>query len=921
MNTQTKPRLRPVNGFHRALMVGLGINLLTGPTPLAQEPAGPVVDPADGEVRRMNIKTGSLIPTASEVETPQPILTVTSADLAHYGTGSLERTVAKLSSAMGGGNFGNSRGNGGDGTAAIALRGIDGGTLLLVNGRRMARSDLNAIPTGAVDRIEILKDGGSSTYGADAVAGVVNVILKKDFNGVEISSRYGNTTDKDAGELRWDVILGIANPKTSLLFGASYLHQNGLLSGDRERSRPDISDPNNTSGTSNPGRILSTHADPDSALGSSGLVYRGAPGTSSQDLSLYTPYDGSTDRFPYSLYTPAVRPAERWSFFGNGEHAIFGENLKLRVDGFYTKSKSFNQLAPVPIVFNETETPTSPDGIVIPAGNPHNPFGIDIDDAVYRAVELGPRIDSSEYDIVRFVGGFKGQVADSTWHWETAALYGYQDGVNLQGNDISRTALESAVNGTDPRTSFNPFGNAANNRAVVNAIRLDHYTEDEDSLLLLDAMMNGEVYELPGGPIQVGFGGEHREEESIHKPDDTLTSRDVVGFNSDDPFRGSRSINGVFYEVKVPILGQEWALPGAKKLELTHSGRYENYSDFGSTYNPRIAVLYQPIDSLSVRASVSESFSAPGFDELKQNSESYPELINPVRQAGVDAGTFTEEDYPPFEQIRTFYKGNASIKPATAKNYTAGFAWTPPAVKELKIEMDWFRLEQENISSFVDQYIIDENYRTGGPTDPNALYANRIEWDAKTLQYNTLDATALNLSHRVVEGFDLDITYALKTETAGTFTSRTLGSYYYRFEQENIPGEGLRDRLGDFTQPEASFGLGSLPRLKGVTSIFWEYFNFEFGPTLNYVGSYRDSLKSDPLDTANRRISSWMTLDLQASYRFDRGILRNSHFTVGCLNVTDEAPPLVEGAYADRYDRDTHNILGRFWYVEFSKKF
>ena len=920
MNCPTKQQQYLTVFLRRALTVGLGSKLLAVPALFGQDAEAPAT-PAEGEVRKMSIKTGSLIPTASEVETPQPILTVTAADLAHYGTGSFERTVQKLSSAVGGGNFGNSRGNGGDGTAGIALRGIDGGTLLLVNGRRMARSDLNAIPAGAIDRIEILKDGGSSTYGADAVAGVVDVILKKDFNGVEISTRYGNTTEKDAGELRWDVVLGIANEKTSLLVGASYLNQNGLLSGDRKRSRPDISDPNNTSGTSNPGRIISTLADPDSALGSSGLVYRGAPGTSSKDLSLYTPYSGSTDQFPYPLYTPAVRPAERWSIFGNGEHSIFGDNLKLFVDGFYTKSYSYNQLAPVPIVFNQSETLTSPNGIVIPANNPYNPFGVNVDNARYRPVELGPRVDSNDYDILRFVGGFKGQIADTTWHWETAAMYGYQNGVNRQGNDLSRTALEAAVNATDPRIAFNPFGNAANSKSMLNAIRLDHYTFDKDSIFLVDAKINGEVYNLPGGPIQVGFGGEHREEKSIHEPDGTLTSRNVVGFNSDDLYTGKRRVNGIFYEVRIPILGKDWNLPGAKKLDLIHSGRFEDYSDFGTTYNPRIALLYQPIDPLTFRASVSESFSAPGFDELNQNSEGYPELVNPVRQAGVDAGTLNEDDYPPLEQIRTFYKGNPNIKPATAKNYTAGFVWTPPNVKELRIEMDWFRLEQKNISSFVDQYIIDENYRTGGPTDPKALFANQIEWDPKVLQYKTLDATALNLSRREVEGFDFDVTYALKTRTAGTFTSRTLASYYYRFEQENIPGEELRDRLGDFTQPEASFGLGSMPRLKGGTSLFWAYNNFEVGPTLNFVGEYRDSVKSAPHDAVNRRISSWLTLDLQGSYRFDMEYLKNAHFTVGCLNVTDEAPPLVEGSFADKYDRDTHNILGRFWYVEFSKKF
>jgi iron complex outermembrane recepter protein len=176
----------------------------------------------------------------------------------------MEQLVRTLPAAVGAGNFGVSRGNGGDGSASIALRGIPGGTLVLLNGRRMPANsngsgsgvDLNLIPVAAIDRIEILKDGGSALYGADAVAGVVNVILKKNYNATELSAYYGNTTEEDMGTQSYSFVTGYADGENSFLVGGSFYKQNALYSKDRDRSTPDLTDPRNTSGTSNPGDFV-----------------------------------------------------------------------------------------------------------------------------------------------------------------------------------------------------------------------------------------------------------------------------------------------------------------------------------------------------------------------------------------------------------------------------------------------------------------------------------------------------------------------------------------------------------------------------------------------------------------------------------------------------------------------------------------
>ncbi len=899
-----KKRLTPQTRIAFPLAASVAFGLTVPATSQAQDSSAP----AEPEKMEKVIITGSNIPTAETVSiAPVEVLSAETIERSGAG-GNLEILVKKLPSTVGAGNFGMSRGNGGDGTVGVSLRGIPGGTLLLINGRRTANQDLNAIPLGAIERIEILKDGGSSIYGADAVAGVVNIIMKKNFTGTEVSARYGNTTESDTGEQTYTFVTGTVTENTSVTIGGSYYRANSLYSADRSRSRPDPTDPGQTSPTSMPGRVQTTDPSAPAALRSPGVVYRGQPGTTGTSPADYSDFSNKTDRFNYGLYTPAIRDSERYSIFGNGEQRISGEWLKFFTEAYYTKSWSYNQLAPVPIVFQFNSTATSPNGIVVPADHPYNVFGVPINRMRYRPTELGPRIDEQDYDIFRFVAGLRGQIGDSSWNYETGLLFTKQEGVNLQGNDLSRDGLEQRINEKDPAKAFNPFGNAANSKEVLDAIRLNHYTFTEDQLFLWDFKVNGEVVQLPAGPLGLALGTEFREEKGAYTPDSSLIYGNVVGFNSSEPYTGDREVWGGFYEVNVPILGgEDFKLPLFHQLSVNHSGRYEDYSDFGDTYTPKVGALWKPIDeSFVIRASYSESFTAPGFGDLYAPSqESYPELRNPVK--------FNAGDPSYFDQIRTFYSGNPNLKPTEAKNYTVGGAWSPSFIRTLTLGVDWFRIEQQGVPGSVDQYILDQNYADGGPFNPNAKYADLIVFDPATSEYTTLYAPTLNLSKRNIEGLDFNAIYQWDTDKAGMFTLSGNATYYLTFEQENIPGDGLQDRLGDFVDPSQSFGLGSLPRFKGQFSLFWDYQKFQFGVTANYISSYLD----DKAAGFDRKIDDYLTFDLQASYTLPYEV----RLTAGCLNVADVEPPLVKGAFADNYDRDTHDLRGRFWYVQASKKF
>jgi iron complex outermembrane recepter protein len=909
----------------RAARLALGIPLLTVPLALAQQAETPTLNEEPIEMERA-VVTGSFIPT-SELVGPSPVETFNANDLNRLGVKTMEQLVRTLPAAVGAGNFGVSRGNGGDGSASVALRGIPGGTLVLLNGRRMPANsngsgsgvDLNLIPVAAIDRIEILKDGGSALYGADAVAGVVNVIFKKNYNATELSAYYGNTTEEDMGTQSYSFVTGYADDENSFLVGGSFYKQNALYSMDRDRSTPDLTDPRNTSGTSNPGRILS-YAD-GSTIPPAGLVYRGPVGTTGTSVDDYSLFNSATDRFPYPLYTPAVRPSERYNIFGNGEKALFGENLKFFADTMYSHTYSYNQLAPTPIFF-----PYQGDnGLVIPSTHPYNVFGEDIDFMLYRTVELGPRTEDIETDMFRIVSGFKGQIADTALYWETAFLYGEDSRVTQLGGELSAAALAAAINDPDPATAFNPFGNQANSPAQLARVRNDLLTVAESRLMSIDAKVAGELVDLPAGPFGFAAGYAYTEERFENVPDAAQQRGDTVGFNSSQPLYGSRDINSLFGEFGIPVISPDMEIPALYSFNVTAAVRYDEYSDFGNTVNPKVQIRWQPVDeTLTLRGSYSTSFRPPTFGDLYlADQESYPELRNPVR-AALEASdpNFDVNTYPVFEQIRTIYSGNPDLEAETADNYTAGFVYSPPFVKRLNLSVDWFKIDQENIPGSVDQFILDQNFAGSDPNlpiaerplDPNAPFADQLVYNPNNQSYLLLYAPALNLSRRTVEGIDFRLTYELPTDNAGTFTFTGDVSYYYKFEQENIPGEGMQDRLGDFIDPTQGFGLGSLPRVKAALGTFWNYSNFEFGVTAYYIHSYLDDSAAIGF---TREIDSIWTVDLQASYNFPKDL----RVTVGVQNVADTEPPLVVAAFADNYDRDTHSLIGRFVYGQITKKF
>lgn len=951
----TKPHATLTGRALRLVLAASAVGpFLTVPGAIAQSSDG-----ADGSATELApmLITGSLIP-ATDIVGLTPVDVFSQVEIQRFGAANVTDVVRRMPAAVGAGNFNESRGNDGDGAAGVALRGISGGTLVLINGRRVAPVafadslvDLNMIPVAAIERIEVLKDGASAVYGSDAIAGVVNVILRKDFEGVELNAYYGNTTERDAAKQQYSFTSGAVSDRGSFVVGGSYYHANALYSQDRERSRVNITARDQeyldrvAVSVGNPGLFLVRN----DARGK-GLYEPTAPASTLVPVTLnrgavpngtgqYTPADFHLsdawiwdinqsvadpalenhpfDQFPFSIYTPAIRPAERWSVFGNGNYELIKDVVDFFTETSYAHSYSYNQLAPTPIYDFSA-------GFAIPASNYYNPFQEDVDVWEYRAVELGPRVDTIEKDAFRFVGGLRGNLPETSWGYEVAVVYANEKGVNTEAGDIDRTRLEELARLSTPE-AFNPFGNQANSDAMMSQLRRTLLTRGESSLMAVDARMYGDLFELPAGAVSLAVGGEHREEQGESIPDENKRRGDLIGFNGAEIVEGRRNIDAGYAEAFVPIFGRENAIPGVYALNLRGQGRYEYYSDFGDTLNPGVKVGYNPVDEhFTVHFSYSESFRAPTYVDLNAAAqEGFPEVRDPYTGG--------------FKQIQSRQMGNPALEPQEARNWLVGGEWRIKQVPGLKVALDYFRIDRESIPGGSTQYVIDQNARTGGPANavPNPAYdpsqpisdtnrplmaganptpgqySNLIEYDPITGDYVNVDVPTLNLSSDRLEGFDIGISYDWKLgERFGVLRLGLEAQYLLTYEQVQVPGSAVVDRLGDYSADE--FGYNSLPRLKGYGSAFWMYKDLEVGFFANYTGGYLD----DKL-VADREVESYLTFDLQASYTFPYRIKA----TIGCLNVTDEPPPLVVASFADSYDRDLHDLRQRFWYVQVSKRF
>lgn len=930
----TSPCLPPAG---RARRLGLRVAaLLAAPSlVLAQTTAG---DADDKALKLDNFEvTGSRI-APPDFEGAMPVNVYTSSDIARVPAMTVNNYLRTIPTSFGGGNIDESFVNGGNGQAFIGLRGLP--TLLLINGHRTATNDLNLIPLAAVERIEILKDGNGAVYGADAVGGIINLITKRKFEGVQLDASYQNVTDKDISRRRFEMVWGNATDRGSLVMGISYFKQNDLFSRDRDFIT-ETSDRSfgATSGIPNPGRFTL------SATEAAALGLTGGAGTYrvKNDVTVAAnagafrrgqfgagPIETS-DRFPFALFTPAVRPAERYNTFVSGDWNLFKNSTAatLYTDITYMRSYSQAGLAPAPANFSADANPA--DDFRIPANyywmqQVFPGTTTDISTWSYRFLDLGPRIADTRFDDFAFTTGLKGDLTerisyDVSWFWNR------NEQLDIERNGINVERLRVMLQGGGPFTgakSFNPFTNPFDSGVVsqdpemIEYLRLEPRTNRDTTTDIRHAQLKFKAFDVPAGTVEAVAGTESRHERFERTPDLAKQQAGGSGWNSTSLFSQDYTVRSVFAEAVVPLLKEA---PFARNLALGVAARRESFSHLPDTPTVIRAYLRNQVNrELTLRLSYSEGYTAPVPLQLDPAEvQSFPNVFMPW--IGVT-------DQP---RDGVLLVGNDKLKPTESHSLNFGVVWAPRAIRGLTVTLDAYKIEEDNIIIQDPQIYIDAFYANGGITEnadgtftknAAAPFADRIEIDldgsVTGLAGSIIRVSPVNtenLSKLSATAIDLEAVYKHELGNFGRFTWRANLTHTVEFKIEKIPGV-LTSEYVDVYTPNDGTGPQSAPSWKGFLQLDWDRSNLFATAKYNWIASYNEDPNGG--QTFTKPLKSFRTLDLTFGYTHPAW---GTTFRLGVENAFNTFPSQAESSFADKYDRSMTNILGRMYSISVSQRF
>ncbi len=835
------------------------------------------------DVERIEV-TGSRI-KRTDMEGPSPVQSITSADISNMGYDNLQQLLERMPAA-GSGTFStrnNSQDSTANGAAAVSLRGLGpDATLVLINGRRVAISafaesitnsfvDINNIPVSAIERIDILKDGASAIYGSDAVAGVVNIILKRDFDGVEINLGYGGTDGPNYEETTGSLVWGSTSEKSSSSIILDY-YKNTTLSGD-EMGR---------FGTAN----QSPYGGMDfrSSRGFPGYFYvdKDNDGIREKTIDPDCPADRATSSgsclFDYGPYGLTIPAAERV-----GAIAQFDYRFSNDVTGFLEVAVQHNSSEA-----GGAPTPLDEDaGLTVPGTHPNNPWDMDIDIGRFRPVDSNPRRWDIESDTMRMVAGLRGEIAD--WSWEAAAQKGRSKSIQSGDNSMGWVRvdrLQEQIN----LGNYNPFGGVYNSQAVIDEITTSLVRQGESHMTSFDASISGEAFEFNNAMVMMAAGIEYREEDVSDVPDQQFQRGLIFGTESVSA-AAERDQWAAYVEFSIPVNDD---------LELQLAGRYDDYSDFGNTANPKVAMRWTPSDDITVRGSWAQGFRAPSLAQIGLGpSEKSVFFIDEFRcaETGLDCDPL---DY------NVVFAGNSELDAEESESWNLGFFWAPSS--DLGVGFDIWGITQDNkiaeqeFGLVYEQECANQNSTVCVRLPPQAGQSLGV--------IQKINNTFKNLSSQETSGIDISANYTLDLADMGDLKFNLEWAHMLNFERDDV------DYTGEYRYPENRWMLSST----------WAKDAFSASVNLSYIGEFEDTPdfdfngKIDVEENKSRMVDSQALLDVQAGYQ----MTDNSRIVLGINNLFDEEPPFAIGdGDGDLYGYagSVHNPRGRFIYTKLTFNF
>ncbi len=850
--------------------------------------------------------------------------------------------------------------------SSISLRGLGAeATLVLINGRRVATYpvgnggttafvDLNSIPLAAIDSIEVLKDGASAIYGAGAVAGVVNIKMKKGHDGTTVMVNYGNTTSKDSSEFIASVITGAQTARASAMVGFNYYKRNAIFNQDRKYSEiPPFLSSNSSPINLNITRAVALAAGvPASSLpaGTAASIYAASPASANNNgatpVSGYRFTAGRSSVFNFNEFSMSYPSRDNRGVFAFAERKILGtDNITAYVDVNYQNAATENQLAPSAtgnffgsgtelVIPARTPSPLpGPSGRtrIAPAGayNPFNPFNQDITDGSRaRLAEFGNRIFRNQTDAFLLTTGIKGENIAGKWNFDA----GY---THSSIRDTSRNTLVSAarfnrlMNANDSffqpgsadylgtTVPYNPFGyykvSIPNNERVVGAAKIDVKDLNESKLNAFNAVIStGNLLDLPAGPVGFAFGADARHEQLAQNPDPYGATGDLIGSSPNAITRGHRKAWGAFAEWNIPALRN---VPGAHDLSATAAIRHENFmTENESTTVPKLGLRWQPIDqSLTLRGSWSKGFRQPSLYELYSTPTSG---LTPIQHP------LTGLNEP--EQDSTV-AGNRRLAPEKTKYFNVGAVWSPEfkALKGLTLGVDYWDINRKG--TVTNNYQDTVNRFFGRTPTGQAAPGGLLPGESVVLFANgdirTVNSVFFNLGETKAAGFDYSANYQWRTDHLGRFDVSTVWTIFSHYRIRSAQGGPFEEVINQAT-PEGTGSDNGYLRKKGRAQLEWAYKGFTtvFGTT--YTDGFWD------LDSNGDEffISPTWIFDLQFSYNFQNRFapfLNDTRVTLGARNLSDRDPPFASGFAGNStgYPGFLYNSEGRFVYLSVTRKF
>lgn len=855
---------------------------------------------------------------------------------------------------------------GGDSTVRFSLRGIGSQrTLILLNGRRIvaggaganASVDLNTIPAAIIKRVEVLKDGASAVYGSDAIAGVVNIITRDDYEGVQVSLQHSQTSRSDAKTTGFDIVFGTGSANSNTVFALGMNDQGSAMMGDRANSEYELffTGPNaffQGGSSAVPWTLVTT---PD------GVKTRGP------NYGDWIAYDGTKHAYNYNPVNYLQTPSKRR--YANVQSTT---ELPVKIDWLgslsafgsmgYVETDGHQLVAPeplAPLVFFGTQAPYSPNNFYNATQGPKDADGnpYTLLDWRRRVLETGGRHSYRSFSTFRSVVGLKG-VLPNDWQWELAYNYGKSDSVIRAEGYFNLARVAEAVGPTGwldnsgqliVDAAGTPVVNPANggqtlvclnasNQVIPGCVPLNIFGQPGTDSAVSESMLqyisrqynttsigmnrqedltfalSGELVELAAGPLAFATGAEYRKVQGSYTPDSlilsgTTTAGSAVGTD------GGYDVTEYYAEINLPLLRDA---SFAHRLEVDAAIRHSRYSSFGNNTSGKVGLRWMPHADIMLRATASEAFRAPSTSELFGGAATgFPTVQDPCEVLTVNANCIAN-GVPPegynFGAAQLAARGggavnwgdSVSLTPEKADIVTAGMVYTPAMLNGLSMTVDYWRINLKNaISTVGAQARLDGCYYRGEYCNSIERFGpdSGVQGVIKMIYDYTLNVGGLDTA-----GIDFNLSYPIRTDALGLFKIEFDTSYLLKY-QKQLAGNQVVDHKGRHWENHD----GHFAKLRSNLSLDWQYQQFDAGLRFRYIDAVQEEVVGWWTGGVafERKIASAFYMDVTAAYQ----LTDSANIRFGINNILDRAAPLSGSASDANAVTQAYDMLGRAGYL------